>query len=271
MDEIPLAKREVTNRRRNKKLLTPKLGEIVTIGISVLLILSLAGIISNFVFSLFANQPIVRENQTEQIVTLEQNPDNIASENLPETSQGNQSINHILGHLSYEEAPAEELKPITRDGGIKLRINAANKFLDMQRVAKEQGVSLVPISGFRNVSEQEYLFFRVKEQRKQGAAERAEVSAPPGYSEHHTGYAIDIGDGNAPATNLKVSFEETSAYRWLAVNAPRYSFELSFPRDNLQGISYEPWHWRFVGDSHSLKTFYQARELTNNLRINPEN
>jgi len=88
------------------------------------------------------------------------------------------------------------------------------------------------------------------------------VSAPPGHSEHHTGYAVDIGDGNNPSTNLQESFENTAAYRWLEANASRYSFELSFPRDNLQGISYEPWHWRFVGDRHSLETFYRVRELT---------
>jgi D-alanyl-D-alanine carboxypeptidase len=44
-------------------------------------------------------------------------------------------------------------------------------------------------------------------------------------------------------------------------NAAQYSFELSFPENNPQGISYEPWHWRFVGDSHSLETFYKAQQL----------
>jgi D-alanyl-D-alanine carboxypeptidase len=44
-------------------------------------------------------------------------------------------------------------------------------------------------------------------------------------------------------------------------NAAQYSFELSFPENNPQGINYEPWHWRFVGDSHSLETFYKAQQL----------
>lgn len=43
--------------------------------------------------------------------------------------------------------------------------------------------------------------------------------------------------------------------------AGRYHFELSFPKDNLQGIMYEPWHWRFVGDDHSLHTFYAQHKL----------
>ena len=119
------------------------------------------------------------------------------------------------------------------------------------------GILLTPLSGFRTVTEQDYLFFRIKEQRVQGAAKRAEVSAPPGYSEHHTGYALDIGDGKIPSTNLSVTFENTAAFLWLQANAARYSFELSFPPDNDQGISYEPWHWRYVGDRHSLETFYR--------------
>ncbi|MEM1310980.1 MAG: D-alanyl-D-alanine carboxypeptidase family protein, partial [Cyanobacteria bacterium P01_H01_bin.153] len=46
---------------------------------------------------------------------------------------------------------------------------------------------------------------------------------------------------------------------WLETNAARYSFELSFPEGNAQGVQYEPWHWRYVGDPDSLETFYQDR------------
>lgn len=132
----------------------------------------------------------------------------------------------------------------------------------MTQAARRDGVRIVPISGFRTRSEQETLFFGIKAQRGQNVETRAEVSAPPGYSEHHTGYAVDIGDANQPGTNLSQSFAETRAYQWMEANAPRFSFELSFPPDNLQGVSFEPWHWRFVGDLDSLETFYQneARE-----------
>jgi D-alanyl-D-alanine carboxypeptidase len=130
----------------------------------------------------------------------------------------------------------------------------------MAAAALRDGVVLVPISGFRTVADQKYLYFDVKAERGQDAKERAKVSAPPGYSEHHTGYALDIGDGNVPATNLSVNFEKTEAFRWLKANAAYYSFEMSFPKGNKQGVSYEPWHWRFAGDIQSLKTFYKARE-----------
>ncbi len=168
---------------------------------------------------------------------------------------------NVLGHLPYEEAPLSELQPITPDGRIKLRTAAAEKFNAMSAAAQADGIVLVPISGFRSVQEQQHLFFDIKAQRGQVASKRAEVSAPPGYSEHHTGYAVDIGDSRTPATNLSPSFEETAAFKWLEEHAPYYSFELSFPKGNPQGISYEPWHWRFVGDSKSLETFYKAHNL----------
>lgn len=176
-----------------------------------------------------------------------------------EISQPQAPKQNLLGHLPYEVAQIDSLEAITADNRLKLRPAAARKFKQMQADARAEGIILTPISAFRTVETQEYLFFDVKEQRVQDAAKRAEVSAPPGYSEHHTGYAIDIGDGNAPATNLETSFAETAAFQWLEKNALKYSFELSFPANNDLGVSYEPWHWRFVGDRHSLETFYKDR------------
>jgi D-alanyl-D-alanine carboxypeptidase len=168
---------------------------------------------------------------------------------------------NVLGHLPYQEATAAELQPITADGRIRMRTAAAKKFQEMVADARNSGAIIVPISGFRTVAEQQHLFFDVKAQRGEVTSKRAEVSAPPGYSEHHTGYAVDIGDGNVPATNLSPTFEKTAAFKWMQANAARYSFELSFPQHNPQGVSYEPWHWRFVGDRPSLETFYKAKNL----------
>ncbi|MEM7554155.1 MAG: D-alanyl-D-alanine carboxypeptidase family protein [Cyanobacteria bacterium P01_A01_bin.84] len=165
----------------------------------------------------------------------------------------------LLGHLPYSEAPASELMQIS--GQMKMRKSAALKYQEMSRNARQAGVNLVPISGFRAINSQEQLFFDIGARRNQTPAQRASVSAPPGHSEHHTGYAVDIGDGAVPSTNLSPKFENTKAFKWLENNAARYGFELSFPKNNSQGVSYEPWHWRFVGDRHSLETFYKARNL----------
>ena len=179
-----------------------------------------------------------------------------------EANQGNQATKDtVLGHISYKEAPESELVPIFSDGRIRMRKAAAAKYEAMVAEARKAGINLVAISAFRSVKEQNQLFFGVSAQRNQTPAERAALSAPPGYSEHHTGYAVDIGDAAVPAANLSEMFEKTKAYQWLEANAARFSFELSFPKNNPQGVSYEPWHWRFVGDTDSLETFYRAKNI----------
>ncbi|MFL0792339.1 MAG: D-alanyl-D-alanine carboxypeptidase family protein, partial [Prochlorococcus sp.] len=115
--------------------------------------------------------------------------------------------------------------------------------------------------GFRSYQLQERIFFDVKSERNQTAVERAKVSAPPGYSEHSTGYALDLGDGGFPETALSVDFEQTPAFRWLQDHAASYHFTLSFPIENPQGVSYEPWHWRFEGSAEALRQFEAARQL----------
>jgi zinc D-Ala-D-Ala carboxypeptidase len=190
------------------------------------------------------------------------NPEPLPTSSAPASpAPSNNSSNTLLGHLAYSEAPESELVTISANRGIRMRKAAAQKFEEMVAAARSAGVILVPISGFRSIKDQEPLFFGVGAQRNQTPAQRAALSAPPGHSEHHTGYAVDVGDGAVPATNLQANFDNTKAYQWLQANAARFSFEMSFPKDNLQGVSYEPWHWRFVGDRDSLETFYKARNL----------
>ncbi|APB35046.1 peptidase M15B and M15C DD-carboxypeptidase VanY/endolysin [Gloeomargarita lithophora Alchichica-D10] len=165
----------------------------------------------------------------------------------------------LLGHLPYSEASPQDLQAVTADGRVKLHRDAAQAFLAMQKAARAEGVILVPLSGFRTRQDQQTLFYDVKAERLQQVTERAQVSAPPGYSEHHTGYALDMGDGKKPATHIEITFEQTAAFAWLKKRAAQFHFELSFPPNNAQGISYEPWHWRFVGTPASLELFYQAK------------
>ena len=255
--EIPEAIREEIElpKKSNLALPLPIIGIVLGLGI--------VGLISIFLLS---PKPKTETPIVEQPITKPVKPKSKAESNnqtakpapasVPQAKQGK---GDLLGHLPYDVAPQSSLEAITADGRLSLRSAAANKFAQMQAAAKADGVNLVPISAFRTAEAQEQLFFGVKEQRVQDAAKRAEVSAPPGYSEHHTGYAVDIGDGNTPATNLETTFADTAAFAWLEENALKYSFELSFPPNNPQGISYEPWHWRFVGDRNSLETFYKVR------------
>lgn len=168
----------------------------------------------------------------------------------------------VFGHLPYQEDDPNRLVQV----GIYynrtefLDAEAAYAFNQMKLAAKNNGITLRLISGFRSIQDQEKLFQK-QIQRRGSEKAAAKLSAPPGYSEHHTGYAIDIGDEQQPSTDLKFEFENTEAYRWLTLYAGNYGFELSFPRNNRQGVSFEPWHWRYVLSPRASQIFAAARSL----------
>ena len=158
----------------------------------------------------------------------------------------------ILGHFPYSETSLENLVEITPD--ILVHKKMYKSLLKMRDDAKKEGVYLVFLSGFRSIKLQKEIFYSLKSIRSQVAMERARVSAPPGYSEHSTGFAIDIGDALNRETDFEVEFETTSAYKWLERNAAKYHFKLSFDRKQ-NSVDYEPWHWRYEGNIEALKIF----------------
>ncbi len=158
----------------------------------------------------------------------------------------------ILGHLPYNETPKEKLVLI--EPNIEVHIDMRDSLLKMREEAKKDGIYLVFLSGYRSINLQNDIFYSLKSIRNQEAAERARVSAPPGYSEHSTGFAIDIGDATQRETDFESDFENTEAFRWLIKNAAKFHFKLSFNKDNKY-IDYEPWHWRYEGSIEALKVF----------------
>ena len=170
--------------------------------------------------------------------------------------------NQLLNHRRYAEADISKLVALNPNSDIKLQPPVQIAVNQMIAQAKSEGVQLGIASGFRSIEDQSHLFFDVKAERGENSTTRAEVSAPPGYSEHHTGYAVDLIDESRPGTHTEASFETTPAYRWLKQNAPAYNFELSFPKDPNSPVGYEPWHWRYVGDRNSLELFYQEQAPT---------
>ena len=165
----------------------------------------------------------------------------------------------ILGHLPYDEIPKDKLVMI--EPYIEVHIDMRESLLNMREEAKKDGISLVFLSGFRSINLQNEIFYSLKSLRNQEAVERARVSAPPGYSEHSTGFAIDIGDGTQRETDFETEFENTDAFRWLIKNAAKFHFKLSFNKNNKY-IDYEPWHWRYEGSIDALKVFETSnREL----------
>ncbi|MCD7100354.1 D-alanyl-D-alanine carboxypeptidase family protein [Stenotrophomonas sp. MMGLT7] len=126
-----------------------------------------------------------------------------------------------------------------------LTAGSARAWRAMRRAAAADGVVLEAISGYRSHDYQLGIFER-KFARGQVLAQILAVNAAPGYSEHHSGQALDIGTPGEPPA--EASFERSAAFAWLAAHAARFGFAMSYPRDNPHGIVYEPWHWRFRGE-----------------------
>ena len=122
----------------------------------------------------------------------------------------------------------------------RLTPQTAASWQEMQAAARDDGVTLMIVSGFRSFDYQAGLI-RKKIEAGQSLSEILQVNAAPGYSEHHTGAALDIASpGSRPLTE---EFEDSEAFGWLEKNAAKFGFSMSYPRENTQGFIYEPWHW----------------------------
>ena len=166
----------------------------------------------------------------------------------------------VLGHLPYVEISKDNLVEVKPN--ILVHKDMYESLMRMKVEAEKDGIFLVFLSGFRSIKLQEEIFYTLKSSRNQNAIERAKVSAPPGYSEHSTGFAIDIGDSQNRKTDFDVSFEDTAAFKWLKRNAAKYHFRLSFDK-NHNSVDYEPWHWRYEGSIEALRIFEKANRKKN--------
>ena len=141
-----------------------------------------------------------------------------------------------------------------------LQTAACDAFLEMQKAAAADGVTVWMQSGYRSVKYQTGLYERKTKyytDRGYDTATAKEMAAavvnPPGYSEHNCGLAADL---NSPEhTGLDEGFENTTAFRWLCEHAVEYGFILRYPKgaEDKTEITYEPWHWRYVGRENAAK------------------
>lgn len=138
--------------------------------------------------------------------------------------------------------------------GIMLRREAADALFAMYSDMSAAGLSPVAVSGYRSTDYQRRLFDReVRTQKSIGSADPASrasyFTAVPNTSEHQMGLAVDISNNDA----LSETFETTAEGKWLAQNCWRYGFVLRYAKnkENVTGKSYEPWHFRYVGNPHA--------------------
>lgn len=139
-----------------------------------------------------------------------------------------------------------EYAPVLADvEGQKLDQRIAEPMQEFVAAARAQGLSVYLSSGYRSYYEQEYLFNRKAQQY--GIDEASKIVSLPGTSEHQTGLACDITD---QYYDLKTeSLEETALYQWMSKHCYEYGFIVRYPKDKeeITGIIYEPWHFRYVG------------------------
>ena len=148
---------------------------------------------------------------------------------------------HRTGLPLFEEAgELVEVGPNLVGRMQRLTPEAARQWHAMVDAADTVGIQLLIVSGFRGFEYQAGLI-RKKIEAGQTIGDILTVNAAPGYSEHHTGRAVDIATpGSRPLTE---EFEASGAFDWLQSRAIEFGFAMTYPRDNPWGIAYEPWHW----------------------------
>lgn len=161
--------------------------------------------------------------------------------------------------VNMEREIPEGYDPETKeilDTGYELDARVTPYYEKMYRAGKKDGVTLTPFSGHRSYERQRINYNNLTEtymaryglDRKAAAKKAATVILPPGTSEHNIGLAMDV-------CNTYDSFANSAEYAWLMKNAYKYGFILRYPKEkeDVTGIVYEPWHWRFVGVEYAKK------------------
>lgn len=135
---------------------------------------------------------------------------------------------------------------LTNANGAMLRNESAQAVKQLIDKAAADGVKLKVISGFRSYATQKSVYDSYVQQDGQTAADT--YSARPGYSEHQTGLAADLGNTDGRC-DLDICFADTAGGKWLADHAAEFGFVIRYEqgKTDLTGYQYEPWHIRYVG------------------------
>lgn len=141
-----------------------------------------------------------------------------------------------------------------------VRAQTAKALESMVSAAKTQGIGLNLQSGYRSYSFQVSLYNRYVQQQGQAVADTQ--SARPGYSEHQTGFAADLGSVAHPECDVEACFADTAEGKWLVANAHTYGFVIRYQtgKDSTTGYIYEPWHVRYVGTALATEVYNQGSE-----------
>lgn len=152
-------------------------------------------------------------------------------------------------HINHCRLPYEEEACTLADAGVdvfdrplQMCPDTLDAWTGLQNAAELDGITLQVVSAFRSV---EYQCNLIQNKLDRGLKldDILRVNAIPGYSEHHSGRALDLTTPDYPP--LEIEFDTSPAFQWLLKNAESHSFYLSYPKGNAARIDYEPWHWAY--------------------------
>lgn len=185
----------------------------------------------------------------EIVANVNSNLDTTFYENYESTDTSKDTLMIVNKHYKIENNyKPDNLVTVLSEHGYpnKIRADVYEEFKKMYNAAKNDNVSIFIASPYRSYSDQNALYtYYVNTDGKQNADT---YSARPGFSEHHTGLAMDL----IPEYGLDLdTFENSDGFKWMQENAYKYGFILRYPKDKeyITGYIYEPWHYRYVGIS----------------------
>lgn len=207
-------------------------------------------------------EPIIKEPVVEEPIQ------EIPVEEEPDVEEVDMSgANGYIGNELLPQEPtvvggvviASKKYPLPADYAPGESKEARAAFQEMAAEATLSGYELVAFSTYRSFDYQTKLYDRYVTNDGQVAADR--YSARPGYSEHQTGLAFDIGEQHFEQHFARESFGETEAGKWVAANAHKYGFIMRYPdgSEKITGYMYEPWHFRYIGKELAMQV-YEANE-----------
>lgn len=254
--------KEKLNRLANIHVVQLSIILFLLIIIAIVVIVARKVIVNDGQATNFETEEISNNDNSEQ----SQNTTNLTNETGTENSSNTVTASNNLSLLDdWQIRLVNRDNPLPDDFTVELENLDASRKFDKRAIEplkqmicdmRDQGIKNIwAQSTYRSIEYQKGLYEKsINKYLKQGKSQEEaqkltdEYINRPGTSEHHLGLAVDFN-------NVDEGFENTKAYKWLLENASDYGFILRYPKEkeDITGIEYEPWHWRYVGPEHAKK------------------
>ena len=254
--------KEKLNRLANKHVLQLSIILFLLIIIAVVVIVARKVILNDGQATNFETEKISNNDNSEQLQNTTNSTNEIGTENASNTVTASNNLSLLD---DWQIRLVNRDNPLPDDFTVELENLDASRKFDKRAIEplkqmicdmRDQGIKNIwAQSTYRSIEYQKGLYEKsINKYLKQGKSQEEaqkltnEYINRPGTSEHHLGLAVDFN-------NVDEGFENTKAYKWLLENASDYGFILRYPKEkeNITGIEYEPWHWRYVGLEHAKK------------------